>query len=63
MVRNFSFVRLLVFAVVGLPVGFIFTSLGFAVSGMPIIASQIFPWAAGIAAVIGLLGGFWKGQR
>lgn len=43
--QRFSFVRLLVFAVVGLPVGFIFASLGFAVSGTPIIAKQIFPWA------------------
>ena len=62
MKQKFSFVRLLVFAVVGLPIGFIFTSLGFAISGTPIIAQHIFPWAAGIAVVIGLLGGFWRNE-
>lgn len=57
---TFSFVRFLVFAVVGLPIGFILTALAFAVSAMPIQAAQIFPWALGIAIVIGVLGGFWK---
>ena len=59
---SFSFIKLLVLAVVGLPIGFIFTSLGFAISGTPIIAQDIFPWALGIAVVIGMVGGFWKNQ-
>ncbi len=60
MKQKFSFIRLLVFAIVGLPIGFIFSSLGFAISGMPIMAKQIFPWAVGIAIVIGMFGGFWR---
>lgn len=43
---------------VGLPVAFILTALGFAASERPIVAGHIFPWAFGIAATIGVLGGF-----
>jgi hypothetical protein len=60
---QFSFIRFLVFVVVGLPVGFILTAFGFAVSGMPILAHTIFPWAIGIAIVIGVLGGLWKQEH
>ena len=55
---NFSFTRALVFAIVGLPLGFILTALGFAVTQSPIEASAIFPWALTIAALAGCVGGF-----
>lgn len=55
---SFSTPRFLVFSMVGLPVAFILTALGFAVSERPIVAGHIFPWAFGIAATIGVLGGF-----
>lgn len=57
---KFSPVRLLVFSIVGLPIGFILTALGFAVSERAIVAAQIFPWALAIAIVVGILGAFWK---
>lgn len=55
---SFSPTRFLVFSIVGLPIGFILTALGFAVSEQPIVASQIFPWAIGLAAIVGILGAF-----
>ncbi len=57
---SFSPTRFLVFSIVGLPIGFILTALGFAVSERAIVAGQIFPWALGLAVVVGLLGAFWK---
>lgn len=55
---QFSFARLVLFAVGGLPVGFILVALGFAVAGQAISAPQIFPWALGIAGIVGVIGGF-----
>ena len=48
------------FSIVGLPIGFILTALGFAVSERAIVAEQIFPWALALAIFSGLLGAFWK---
>ena len=55
---NFSFARALIFAVIGLPLGFILTALSFAVTQSHIEASAIFPWALVIAVVTGCVGGF-----
>lgn len=57
---NFSPLRFLAFSIIGLPIGFILTALGFAVSERAIVAGQIFPWALGLAFFVGLLGAFWK---
>lgn len=57
---TFSFPRALVLTVIGLPLGFILTALGFAVTQSPIDASGIFPWALGIAVTIGCVGGFLR---
>ncbi len=57
---NFSSARALVFAMIGLPLGFILTALGFAVAQSPIEAPAIFPWALAIAALAGGVGGFWR---
>lgn len=54
---QFSFARFLLFAMGGLPVGFILVALGFAVAGLSISAPQIFPWALGVAATAGVIGG------
>lgn len=52
--------RFLVFCSVGLPLGFILTALGFAITGTPIDPAQIAPWAIGFALIIGILGSRWK---
>lgn len=57
---NFSFPRALVFTIIGLPIGFILTALGFAVTKSAIDASAIFPWALAMALIIGCVGGFWR---
>ncbi|MEQ3747086.1 MAG: hypothetical protein ABNH53_12735 [Henriciella sp.] len=57
---KFSPARALVFAIIGLPLGFILTALGFAVTQSTIEASAIFPWALAIAVVAGCVGGFWR---
>lgn len=57
---NFSPLRFLIFSVIGLPIGFILTALVFAVSQQAIVAAQIFPWALGLAAVVGIVGALWK---
>ncbi|MBU2533351.1 MAG: hypothetical protein KKB37_11460 [Alphaproteobacteria bacterium] len=57
---KFSPVRALVFAVAGLPVGFILTALCFAVAEQPILAGEIFPWALAFSGVVGVIGGAWK---
>lgn len=57
---SFSPLRFLIFSVIGLPIGFILTALAFAVSEQPIVAAQIFPWALGLAAVVGIVGALWK---
>jgi len=54
----FSFARFFLFAVLGLPLGFILVALVFAVMGLSISAPQIFPWAVGIAGIAGAIGGF-----
>lgn len=57
---NFSFARVLIFALISLPLGFILTALGFAVMQFPIEAPAIFPWALAIAIVVGCAGGFGR---
>ncbi|MEP5267736.1 MAG: hypothetical protein ABJQ63_10240 [Lentilitoribacter sp.] len=57
---SFSPTRFLVFSVIGLPIGFILTALGFAVSEQPILAGKTFPWALGVALIVGILGPRWK---
>lgn len=57
---SYSLPRLMLFAIVALPVAFILTALVFAVSGQPINAARIFPWAAGIATIAGVAGGFTR---
>ena len=53
----FSFARFFLFAVLGLPLGFILVALVFAVMGLSISAPQVFPWAVGIAGIAGVIGG------
>ena len=55
---QFSFARLVLSAVGGLPAGLILVALGFAVTGQAISAPQIFPWTLGIAGIVGVIGGF-----
>lgn len=55
---KFSFSRALILALISLPLGFILTALGFAVTQSPIEASAIFPWALAIAVLAGCVGGF-----
>jgi len=57
---TFSLPRTLVFVLIGLPIGFILTALGFAVLGREIEAPAIAPWALGIAVLLGVGAGFWK---
>lgn len=57
---KFSPVRACVFLLIGLPIGFILSALGFAVTGQEISAPQIAPFAGGIAIVIGLAAGLWR---
>ena len=52
--------RFLIFSVIGLPIGFVLTALAFAVSEQPIVADLIFPWALGIALIVGIFGALWK---
>ena len=57
---SFSPTRALVFLMIGLPIGFILSALGFVIAGNPIAAPALAPWAIGIAALIGLSAGLWK---
>ena len=57
---TFSPARSLVFFIIGLPLGFILSALGFATIAQPIAAPAIAPWALGIAALIGIGAGLWK---
>ena len=57
---NFSPVRAGIFFLIGLPVGFILSALGFAVTGQEISAPQIAPFAGGIAIVIAVAAGLWR---
>lgn len=54
--------RALVFFLIGLPVGFIAVAFAFAVTQAGISAGAILPWALGIAAGSGLLGGLQRPQ-
>ena len=53
-------IRFFVFAVMGLPIGFIFTALAFAVAELPISAARVLPWTLGIATIAGSAGAIWK---
>ena len=53
-------VRTLIFFIIGFPVGFILTALGFAVTQIPITAPAVFPFALGIAALAGIAGSFQR---
>ncbi len=57
---TFSPARAGIFFLIGLPIGFILSALGFIVSGQEISAPQIAPYAVGIAIVIGLAAGLWR---
>ena len=57
---TFSPGRAGVFFLIGLPIGFILSALGFVVSGQEINAPQIAPYAGGIAIVIGIAAGLWR---
>ncbi|MEZ6001562.1 hypothetical protein [Hyphomonas sp.] len=53
-------IRTLIFFIIGFPIGFILTALGFAVTQTPISAPAIFPFALAIAALAGIAGSFQK---
>jgi len=57
---TFSPTRMLVFFMIGLPIGFILSALGFVTMGHPIAAPALAPWALGIAALVGVGAGLWK---
>ncbi|WP_120078320.1 hypothetical protein [Aurantiacibacter odishensis] len=57
---KFSLARAGVFLLIGLPIGFILSALGFAVTGQEISAPQIAPFAGGIAIVIAAAAGLWR---
>lgn len=57
---TFSPVRALVFFMIGLPIGFILSALGFVATDQEIAAPALVPWAAGIAAIISIGAGFRK---
>jgi NADH:ubiquinone oxidoreductase subunit 6 (subunit J) len=59
---TFSPGRAGVFLLIGLPIGFILSALGFAVSGQEISAPEIAPYAGAIAVVNGIAAGLWKPQ-
>ncbi len=57
---NFSVTRAIIFAMIGLPIGFILSALFFAASGQAIEATAILPYGLPIALIIGIAAGFWK---
>lgn len=57
---KFDPLRALIFFIIGCPIGFILTALGFAVTQTPITAPAVFPFAFAIAALTGMAGGFRK---
>lgn len=57
---TFSPARGGVFFLIGLPIGFILSALGFAIGGLEISAPQIAPFALALAAMIGLGAAVWK---
>ncbi|MDA0818964.1 MAG: hypothetical protein O3C52_02810 [Proteobacteria bacterium] len=57
---SFSLARSGVFLLIGLPIGFILTALGFVVTGREISAPLIAPYALGMALVIALGAAVWK---
>ena len=54
---TFSPARAGVFFLIGLPIGFILSALGFVILGRGIDAPAISPYALGIAAIVGLVAG------
>lgn len=54
-----SFVRGFIFALISLPLGFILTAFGFAVTQTPIEAPSILPWALAISVGVGCVAGIW----
>lgn len=57
---KFSPIRALVFALIALPIGFILTALGFAVTTSTIDFAAIFPLALVMAVGVGCVAGFWR---
>jgi len=51
---------MLVFFMIGLPIGFILSALGLVNTGQSITAPALAPWALGIASLVGLGAGLWK---
>ena len=60
---KFAFARAVLFAAIGLPLGFIITALGFTVMETPISAPAIFPWALAVAVLAGIAGGLQRSAR
>ncbi len=52
--------RGLVFFVIGLPIGFILSALGFAIAGRGIAAPALAPFALTIAAIGGIGAAIWN---
>ena len=55
-----SFARGFIFALIALPLGFILTAFGFAVTQTPIEAPSILPWALAISVGVGCVAGIWR---
>lgn len=52
--------RGLVFFMIGLPIGFIMSALGFVIMERTIAGPAIAPFALAIAVLVGLIATFWK---
>lgn len=60
---TFSLPRAILFASVGLPVGFVLTALGLTLAGHPIAAGPAFVGAVLLSVVAGAVGGFWRSRE
>jgi hypothetical protein len=60
---SFSAGRGLVFFMIGLPIGFILTALGFVIAEREISAPAMAPWAFVVAAIVGIVAAIRKTSR